>query len=65
MHFLDPVPLATAGGRKRMAEAARRAIIGALGFEPLPPLRARNGDAADDLDPIAEADLHAHDDVPA
>ncbi len=65
VHFLEPVALATEGGRKRMAEAARRAIIGALGFEPLPPLRPRNGDAADDLDPIAEADLHAHDDVPA
>lgn len=53
VHFLDPVPLASEGGRKRMAEASRRAIILALGFEPPPPLRARNGDAADDLDPIA------------
>ena len=65
VHFLDPVPLATEGGRKRMAEAARRAIIIALGFEPAPPLRARNGDAADDLDPIAEADRVAEADVSA
>lgn len=64
VHFLAPVPLANEGGRKRMAEAARRAIIGALGFEPMPPLRARNGDAADDLDPIAEADHAAAADVP-
>lgn len=62
VHFLEPVPLATEGGRKRMAEAARRAIIVALAFEPPPPLRARNGDAADDLDPIAAADAA---DVPA
>ena len=46
VHFLDPVPLATEGGRKRMAEASRRAIIVALGFEPPPPLRAKNGDPA-------------------
>lgn len=64
VHFLDPVPLATEGGRKRMAEASRRAIILALGFEAPPPLRARNGDAADDLDPIAEADHAAEADVP-
>lgn len=64
VHFLEPVPLATEGGRKRMAEASRRAIILALGFEAPPPLRARNGDAADDLDPIAEADHAAEADVP-
>lgn len=63
VHFLDPVPLAIEGGRKRMAEASRRAIILALGFEPPPPLRAKNGDAADDLDPIAEADHAAEADV--
>ena len=57
VHFLDPVPLATEGGRKRMAEAARRAIIVALGFESPPPLRAKSVDATDDLDPIAEADV--------
>ncbi|HWT16902.1 MAG TPA: lysophospholipid acyltransferase family protein [Patescibacteria group bacterium] len=63
VHFLEPVPLATEGGRKRMAEAARRAIIVALGFEAPPPLRAKNGDAADDLDPIAESDHAAEADV--
>jgi 1-acyl-sn-glycerol-3-phosphate acyltransferase len=63
VHFLDPVPLATEGGRKRMAEASRRAIILALGFEPPPSVRAKNGDAADDLDPIAEADHAAEADV--
>ena len=61
VHFLEPIALDTAG-RKRMAEGARRAIIIALGFEAPPPLRARNGDAADDLDPIALADLES--DVP-
>ena len=48
-----------------MAEASRCAIIVALGLEPPPPLRAKNGDAADDLDPIAEADHAAEADVPA
>jgi 1-acyl-sn-glycerol-3-phosphate acyltransferase len=65
VHFLEPIPLATEGGRKRMAEAARRAIILALAFEAPPPLRTRNGDAADDLDPIAEADHAAEADVSA
>lgn len=60
VHFGEAIVLDPAG-RKRMAEAARRAIIIALGFEAPPALRARNGDAADDLDPIALADLESAD----
>jgi 1-acyl-sn-glycerol-3-phosphate acyltransferase len=66
VHFLEPVPLPTEGGRKRMAEAARRAIIVALAFEPPPPLRTKAGDnAADDLDPLSESDTLAEDHVSA
>lgn len=56
VHFLTPVALDLAG-RKRMAEASRRAIIVALGFEAPPPPRTLPGEGTDDLDPIAEADL--------
>ena len=64
VHFLEPIALDPAG-RKRMAEGARRAIMIALAFEPIPALRVRTGGGTadtDDLDPIALADLES--DVP-
>ena len=66
VHFMPPVALDPAG-RKRMAEASRRAIIVALGFEKPPPARAiaSTSEGTDDLDPIAEADLETAADVSA